>query len=717
MNPAGRVTLVAWFCVVGALVGRVPVSTAAGPSCPTDVVVLGADQSTAQRADVLSRLSVSPSVAAAALIESLPDERTEAGGLIPAYLLGKVAVSSARLTRRPAGAGLTVTTDSSITFDTAAVYANALLTAGVHDAAVRVTAPADAPALGTTAFLGLLRAASAACFVVPGDRSSLALRELVLTTDVANSYGAGPAAALLQDAKEAAVRSGSTDQATLGAIVDRVSGQHGISLQPGTRATMIDLLHELVVESRRYHDLAVAPVVRVVSSYNVTASQPLPSTPTTLTRPQTAVAMPTPVMQSQTLEGVAVRAANGTLVGIFGGHQQALEQVIGKLSVTRNGHSAQLDDVQRGDRVTVVTDGSGRMVYLTAQSPVPPTPAPRPTATSETAPGIITAGSATSVTYMLTTPHIVRSSPNLVVTRDGRPATLADLAAGDTITVTRAAGGKVVRVDAQSQSTGVLTAVHGTVRAASPDSLTFTASATGRNRTILGPFGHIVTRNHQSGLSVSALRPGDGLTVFLDPQGRVRSVDARGPVSASLSPSPAPAGWLNGDNWALIALLALLLIGPLILLLYALLRLLQGVLGNRRKLPFALMERKPGSDDDAAEPANSELTRDARVLCPDGEIGRLLHVVVVPQSGALLRLIVRDRTGAPREVPARLIESSGPRDVRLAITQPELQALLADQPPYTPRRYVPLSADQARLSRTGVLIAKRTNGLRIEVAQ
>jgi len=121
--------------------------------------------------------------------------RVASAGLIPAYLLGVVAISSARLTRRPAGAGLSVQTDPTVTFDTAALYANALLTAGVHDAVVQVTAPATGHALGTTALVGLLRAAGAACLAVPSDRAQLALREVVLTTQIGNRYGAGPAAA------------------------------------------------------------------------------------------------------------------------------------------------------------------------------------------------------------------------------------------------------------------------------------------------------------------------------------------------------------------------------------------------------------------------------------------------------------------------------------------------------------------------------------------
>src|SRR5207248_2253103 len=110
---------------------------------------------------------------------------------------------------------------AAITLDTAALYAAALRTAGIRHATVRVTAPAGAPALGTTALLGLLRAARAACVAVPDERAGLAIRELVLTSHVAQAYGGAAAAALWEDALPAAVlRTPAPDAATLATIAD-----------------------------------------------------------------------------------------------------------------------------------------------------------------------------------------------------------------------------------------------------------------------------------------------------------------------------------------------------------------------------------------------------------------------------------------------------------------------------------------------------------------
>jgi len=683
--------------------------TAHAAACSNDVIVLGADLSPARRADVLTRLGAPD---AAYLNESLADERAEAGDLIPPYLLGMVAVSSARLTRRPAGAGLTVRTDPTVTFDTAAMYANALLTAGVRDASVQVTALRGAPALGTTALLGLLRAARAACIDVSPERGRLAVRELVLTTKVANAYGVGPAASLVQDAKRAAIAQGATDTTTLSALTQDVTARTGTPLHADTRATLTGLLADLLAASRRYPDLASPAQVRAASPYLAGVAGIAPQ-PTRIAPQPTATAYPpTAKPSSQPLRGVAIGAAQGTLVGTFAGDRRTLGHVVGGLVVTRNGVPAHMDDVRPGDMVSVWTDGSGRMVRLSARGPAAARSVPTTLAPPTVQRGVITASGPTTATYSLTTPLVVAAAPDLVVTRNGRPATLADLTAGDAITVTRNPTGQVVRVDARSFTPPAIvvalpthpTTRHGTVRAAAPDSLTYTDSATGRNRTLHGPFGPLVTRNRQSGLGVETLRPGDGLTVFLDGQGRVRAIEA---LSHGSPPRAATA-----DNWPLLALGALAAIGLLLLLLLLLLRALAG---GRRGLPFALIKRQPGEDDDAAPPASIELARDARVMCTDGEAGRLAHVVVAPETGAVLRLVPRDSSKKLRDVPGHLLEAVGPREVRLSVSRAELEDQLEGQPAFAPRRYSPLVVDEHRSPGDGVRMDVTADTLRIEI--
>jgi hypothetical protein len=272
-----------------------------------------------------------------------------------------------------------------------------------------------------------------------------------------------------------------------------------------------------------------------------------------------------------------------------------------------------------------------------------------------------------------------------------------------------------------------LVLVHGTVRQASTASLTFTNSATGHDWMLDGPFGALVTRNHHGGLGVTALRSGDGLTVVLDARGRVRAIDAQGasaplpaatPIAAPPAAPPAAlasaGAWLSSHHWSGLlspslgvgVLLAVLLVG------FALLARLRS---DERRLPFALVERRPDIRDGAPPPASYELTRESPVSCADGPIGHLVHVVLVPQTGALRRLIVRDRDNLLSEIPAALMTSAGPSGVSLAPTWTELLALLQGVALFSARRYQALAVGSAPARAPGLLIEETPDALHIAV--
>jgi len=104
------------------------------------------------------------------------------------------------------------------------------------------------------------------------------------------------------------------------------------------------------------------------------------------------------------------------------------------------------------------------------------------------------------------------------------------------------------------------------------------------------------------------------------------------------------------------------------------------------------------------------------VLCVDGEEGRLAHVAVTPSTGALLRLIVRDRGDTLREIPATLIASISPSVVRLTITWPDLQDLMEQRASFSARRYKKLHVARRRPADDAPLLQASADSLRIEVA-
>src|SRR5579875_2170594 len=221
-----------------------PMSVTAAAGCASRVAVLGVDMSAGGRFEVQRALAVGPHTLQ--LDESVAAERAEAHGLVPPELLGVQAISSAVLRPRPAGTGLTVRLNPAITLDTAQTYANALLTAGVTDADVGVAAPTSQQAWGTTALLGLLRAARAACVAIDPARHDLAIREVVLTGELARSIGREAAPALLFALKSGAAGQRLSASAALAALVTRQAAAQGVAVPAAYRQPLVAFLHDLV---------------------------------------------------------------------------------------------------------------------------------------------------------------------------------------------------------------------------------------------------------------------------------------------------------------------------------------------------------------------------------------------------------------------------------------------------------------------------------------
>jgi hypothetical protein len=242
--------------------------------------------------------------------------------------------------------------------------------------------------------------------------------------------------------------------------------------------------------------------------------------------------------------------------------------------------------------------------------------------------------------------------------------------------------------------------------------ITFTEGAGGSATTVVVASDATILRDGKPA-ALAALQAGDTLTVTLATTGVAGEIAASGaarPIARAVPPAAQAGASLSvlRQRWPFVLLGGLILLGVLLLGL----RWLPLAAGP---LPFALVDRRSDDAGDAAAPATCELTRRARVLCPDGEEGRLAHVVVIPRSGALLRLIVRDRSDVLREVPAHLIAGTSPAAVRLVLTWPELQATLDSRPPFSPRRYKRLPIDRSHPRDGAPLIQSTADSLRIEV--
>ena len=115
------------------------------------------------------------------------EEREYLAGLVPDKKIGKVALSSIYIMTLEEGQGLSVTTNN-INWCTQSMYINALITAGVSDASVKVSAPF--PVSGTAALTGVYKAyEDITGESLDHDAKQAGAEELVVTGELAVTIG------------------------------------------------------------------------------------------------------------------------------------------------------------------------------------------------------------------------------------------------------------------------------------------------------------------------------------------------------------------------------------------------------------------------------------------------------------------------------------------------------------------------------------------------
>jgi len=501
---------------------------AVGARCATPVAVLGADLTPAGRAAVRRGLGLGPR--AAALTESLADERTQAHGLVPPALLGQYAVSSVLLRPLPPGAGIDVTLNPHITVETAQTYANALLTAGVGDAAVRVAAPSFQRAYGTTALLGMLRAARLSCGASTQPRRDLAVREFVLTAALAARAGDTTAPLLMARLKSDAAAGHVTAPGALTALIGGDAAKLGTAvpaaLRPGIAAYLRDLAATHVYDAIA----AAGPRFGGAPALNATVR---------FAHPLGAAVLPNggavPAVGA-VYHGTAAAGANATALALqqTGGQAGGLRffRPASGAPVSRNGTRSVLDAIQRGDTVTVTTDAAGRVLRIDAVS--------RPGAASRAdGQGAIVRGTLpVAATGMVLTvrqgggTRAYRAVLGVRVYRDGHPSDLGALRPDDRVTVTTNAAGAATRIDATSarpaaqRGTGRTgTVARGTAAASAAGAATIVVRTATGTRTYRAAPAARVYRDGKPSL-LSAIQPGDTVTVTTDAAGHAVRIDA-----------------------------------------------------------------------------------------------------------------------------------------------------------------------------------------------
>lgn len=171
------------------------------------------------------------------------EERTYLAGLVPDKKIGHVALSSIYLMTLQEGSGIHVEIHN-INWCTEDMYSNALITAGVKDASIVVSAPF--PVSGTAALTGVYKAYEDITGTKLDETAKeAAAEELVVTGELAESIGSDDATLMINELKKILDQTRNMTDEELRAEIQKIADANNISLTEEEMQQLISLCRTL----------------------------------------------------------------------------------------------------------------------------------------------------------------------------------------------------------------------------------------------------------------------------------------------------------------------------------------------------------------------------------------------------------------------------------------------------------------------------------------
>ncbi|NSL51957.1 DUF1002 domain-containing protein [Calidifontibacillus erzurumensis] len=209
---------------------------------PGDVIITLGENLTAEQQEAIKK-EMGYKEGDTIVTVSNAEEHQYLGNYISKAQIGTKAISSAKITLKEEGSGLQVKTNN-ITWVTEDMYANSLITAGVKDADIYVTAPFAVS--GTAGLTGILKAYEVSGEkVIPEEQKQLANEEMVKTAQLGERIGADEATALLAKIKEEIAKNPNISDEQVSTLIDQIAAQLGIQLTDAEKQGLIDLFNKM----------------------------------------------------------------------------------------------------------------------------------------------------------------------------------------------------------------------------------------------------------------------------------------------------------------------------------------------------------------------------------------------------------------------------------------------------------------------------------------
>lgn len=206
------------------------------------IVSLGADLTDAQQKEILRRFK--PPKDATIIQVTNQEEHRYLGSSVPAGKIGNKALSSSMVTYTKKGSGLMVDVDENITYITPGTYRNALITAGVDDADVKVSAPVKVT--GTAALTGIMKAYEVNTGEkIPDKVKEVANKEMVLSSKMKESLGEEKTDDLINTIKVQMAEKSPKTSEEVRTIIQNISNQYNINLTQEQTTQLVGLFEQM----------------------------------------------------------------------------------------------------------------------------------------------------------------------------------------------------------------------------------------------------------------------------------------------------------------------------------------------------------------------------------------------------------------------------------------------------------------------------------------
>ena len=209
-------------------------------------LALGADLSESEKSTVLNLLGVDASQLDQYMIVTVTnaDEHAYLDAYLDASVIGSRALSSVVVEKKEEGAGIKVKT-SNISYCTTGMYQNALATAGLENAEVRVAGPFNIS--GTAALVGAMKAyGEMTGETINPENADAATEELVITSELGESLGEQEQAeALIGAVKDIIVAEEVEDPQEIEAVINDTAKKMNIQLSEEDKAKIAGLMEKI----------------------------------------------------------------------------------------------------------------------------------------------------------------------------------------------------------------------------------------------------------------------------------------------------------------------------------------------------------------------------------------------------------------------------------------------------------------------------------------